>query len=123
MSMSMGSLVGGVSRPLLPPTELRVYVALMMPDDWELPLGIGVCTSVGAGGDDGGFSLSRSFVFVDLAGVAVTAGLGFGLLVADGALLSAPSFLPKKDMRDFCFILSALGAIASTSTKLRPTAG
>ncbi len=122
MSTSMGSLVGGVSRPLLPPTELRVYVALTMPEDWELPLVMGVCTSVGARGDEGGFSLSRGFVFVDLEGVAVTAGLSFGLSVADGPLLSAPSFLPKKDMRDFCFILSALdlevGAMAGTSPTL-----
>ena len=100
MSTSIGSLVGGVSKALRPPSELRVYVALATPEDCELALGMGVCTSF-SGDDEAGFSFSRVLT-LGLCGVASTARFGFSTGVA-----FAPSFLPKKDVRLFCFILEA----------------
>ena len=111
VSTSIGSLVGGVSQTLWPPSELRVYVALVIRDDCELAFGRGVCSSL-TRGEDWVSTFSRVLV-LGRCGVATAAGLGLGFSV--GIALVAPSFLPKKDMRLFCFILSdslSLGAMA-----------
>ena len=68
-----------------------------MPDDCELAFGKGVRCSVT--GDEGGFSFSTFLgVLFTVLGVAPTfvfpAGVDF-----------VSSFLPKKDIRLFCFIL------------------
>ena len=88
-----------------------------MPDDCELAFGKGVRCSVT--GDEGGFSFSTFLgVLFAVLGVAPTFGFPAGVDFVS-------SFLPKKDIRLFCFILSlslflAVGAIAASSRKLIP---
>ena len=55
--------MGGVSCTLKPPSELRVYMALVMAEDWEVVFDSGVLGSLIAGFDDDALSVTSLSVF------------------------------------------------------------